>query len=95
MTTVLCSLLGGGSPSGPHCVQHGTPLGAAAQSSEIAAAEELIKAGADVNGGKHMTPLALAAKYGRVAMIKLLAKHGAKVNDPIDPPLHWAGEPAL
>ncbi|MBC8325998.1 MAG: ankyrin repeat domain-containing protein [Verrucomicrobia subdivision 3 bacterium] len=59
------------------------PLHQAAQSGDIAAAEELIAADANLNAtayGPAWTPLHLAARDGHLAVVKLLVAHGAKVN---------------
>ena len=59
------------------------PLHQAAQSGDVAAAEQLIAGGAKVNAtayGPAWTPLHLAARDGHLAVVKLLVANGAKVN---------------
>jgi beta-lactamase regulating signal transducer with metallopeptidase domain len=60
----------------------GRELMAAAQDGELAAATELIQAGADVN---HVilgdgAPMIVAARRGDLPLVKLLLQHGANVN---------------
>lgn len=61
--------------SGPH--GENSPLGAAASCGNIAIAQKLLTANADINLGN---PLAAAARYGAVDMVRLLLSKQADIN---------------
>ena len=74
-----------------------TPLHEAARKGDVAEAEKLLEAGADLTArDEHLrsTPLAWAAKFGQLEMVKFLLRHGAPKRLPDDPewatPLAWA-----
>lgn len=61
-----------------------SPLFMAAKTADVAAAERLLAAGADVNAQDkyHQTPLVIAVANGHRDMVEFLLAHGANVNQP-------------
>jgi ankyrin repeat protein len=59
-----------------------TPLHLAARANDVAAAEKLIRAGADVKAANRygVTPLAVACESGNFPIVRLLLDHGADAN---------------
>ncbi|MBE7467217.1 MAG: ankyrin repeat domain-containing protein [Planctomycetes bacterium] len=68
-----------GKASASHGIFH--PLRAAASMNRLAAADLLLRHGADVEGGQRfLTPLLVATTAGHTEMAALLRKHGARSN---------------
>ncbi|HJU41720.1 MAG TPA: ankyrin repeat domain-containing protein [Vicinamibacterales bacterium] len=84
-------------PTAAHNWMRISPLHEAARKGDVAAAKQLLDAGADLTvRDDHLrsTPLAWAAKFGQLEMVKFLLERGAPKNLPEDPawatPLAWA-----
>jgi ankyrin repeat protein len=82
-TNMVAFLVGAGADVSAKGESNVTPLHLAAFYGHAQIAEELLKAGADVNAGGYRhndTPLHVAALHGHANVVKMLLAHGADAN---------------